>query len=307
MTVAASRDIPSEVKRALRVESGFGCCKCGQPFIEYHHIVPFATQPHHRLEDMMALCPIHHHQATVGAADDACQRSWKERPFNIERGFADGQLLIASKVLALEVGTNLLVGRGVRFAVDSEPLLNVRSDGTGRLLLSLSLFDRSDKLRLLVVDNEWLTGEPIPWDLEYGFNSLKLRNTSAGISLAVDARSSPIRVRGEFSKNGQRFQVTPTRLKFGGVAGNVQVQDLGLVGACLTANSRSRVFSFDPVPPLKAAMIVSHADPAERLNMCLTAYEELSRQAGFDASGPCLCGSGSICRECCFRENEVGR
>jgi hypothetical protein len=33
-----NREIPSEIKRQLRQEAGFGCCICGIPIIEYHHI-----------------------------------------------------------------------------------------------------------------------------------------------------------------------------------------------------------------------------------------------------------------------------
>ena len=31
--------IPEIVKRQVRQEAGFGCCKCGNPIFEYHHII----------------------------------------------------------------------------------------------------------------------------------------------------------------------------------------------------------------------------------------------------------------------------
>lgn len=49
--------MPLPVKRKLRQEAGFGCCKCGRPIIEYHHIIPYSNDdPHFRVEDMMCLC-----------------------------------------------------------------------------------------------------------------------------------------------------------------------------------------------------------------------------------------------------------
>lgn len=51
-----TRTIPEAVMRQLRQEVGFGCAKCGHPYIEYHHIVPFSEEAHHRPEDMMAVC-----------------------------------------------------------------------------------------------------------------------------------------------------------------------------------------------------------------------------------------------------------
>jgi len=31
-------DRPEELERQLRREAGFGCCFCGNPIIQYHHI-----------------------------------------------------------------------------------------------------------------------------------------------------------------------------------------------------------------------------------------------------------------------------
>jgi 5-methylcytosine-specific restriction endonuclease McrA len=59
------REPPAHVKRQLRQEAGFGCCVCGYPFYEYHHIREFALDSHHDPKDMMVLCPNHHHQATL--------------------------------------------------------------------------------------------------------------------------------------------------------------------------------------------------------------------------------------------------
>lgn len=47
---------PADVERKLRQEAGFGCARCGHPYIEYHHIIPYAEEPHFRAEDMIALC-----------------------------------------------------------------------------------------------------------------------------------------------------------------------------------------------------------------------------------------------------------
>lgn len=35
---------PETVKRVLRQEAGFGCCKCGLLIYEYHHIVEYTTE-----------------------------------------------------------------------------------------------------------------------------------------------------------------------------------------------------------------------------------------------------------------------
>lgn len=70
-------DVPLPVKRQLRQEAGFGCCVCGLPIIQYHHIIPRAIEEHNRPEDMMIFCPNHHDAATKGAMTESQQRSYK--------------------------------------------------------------------------------------------------------------------------------------------------------------------------------------------------------------------------------------
>ncbi len=36
-----SPSTPLLIKRQLRQEAGFGCCKCGKPIIQYHYIIPY--------------------------------------------------------------------------------------------------------------------------------------------------------------------------------------------------------------------------------------------------------------------------
>src|SRR5450755_2216738 len=86
MTVEPRKSLPAAVARQLRQEAGFGCCKCGTPILQYHHIVEWAEEEHFRPEDMMVLCPLHHDQATKGAMPAIEQRQMKSAPHNIQRG-----------------------------------------------------------------------------------------------------------------------------------------------------------------------------------------------------------------------------
>ena len=137
--MAVSRDIPEPVKLQLRKQAGFGCCVCGHPFYEYQHIKPFSIEPHHNPRDMMVLCPNHHHQATVGGLNESQQRRYKKNPFNIRRGYADGQMIISSRLIALQLGTNQFVGAGFKLMVDGSQVgylsysggLGTTSGGTG--------------------------------------------------------------------------------------------------------------------------------------------------------------------------------
>lgn len=98
-------DIPEDVKRRLRQEAGCGCCKCGLPMIQYHRIIPREVEDHNRPEDMMVLCPNHHWEVTSGAMLEDEQRNYKAHPFNMDRGYVDGQLTINQSYCAIAVGS----------------------------------------------------------------------------------------------------------------------------------------------------------------------------------------------------------
>jgi len=294
----ANRDIPDPVKRQLRQEAGFGCCVCGHPFIEYHHVVPFAVSGAHNPDDMIVLCPIHHHQCTVEALDVEEQRKVKTNPFNRARGFADGQLVSSSRIIAVEAGSNQFIGAGFKFVVDGEPLLSLKTDIAGRLLLSVRLYDPDDGLLLLISDNEWISGDPLPWDIEFGYNVLTLRRAERKVSLEINARSAPVTIAGELWRKRQNFSLRRDSLKFNGVIKDSGLINLGLVGQSLVVDTVNATFSIVPDTRLKVGMIVSWPDPVERLQKGIEAYNKLCREVKIGMNELCPCGSGRKVKHC---------
>jgi len=96
---------PASVERQLRQEAGFGCAKCGHPYIEYHHIIPFAEEQHFRPKDMVALCGNCHPAISKLGRDK--QYEIKQAPFNIEREMFQGALVYDKRHLLFRVGGNL--------------------------------------------------------------------------------------------------------------------------------------------------------------------------------------------------------
>ena len=293
------RDIPEPLKRQLRQEAGFGCCACGYPFIEYHHIIPFSKLHEHNPDNMIALCPIHHHQGDIGAIDEVHQRHWKREPYNIFRGFANGQLLVKDKILAVEIGTNFFVGAGFKFLVNDEPLLQMRADEDGRLLISLDLYDEDNNQLLSVVDNEWIIGDPLPWDFEFLENVLKLRLKERDVRIVLDARSIPFKISGTFWRNRQNFAINAEELVFNGVLKGIGFAYLGLVALTLKVDIPKAQFSIVPDLRLGKGMFVSWADPGQRLIKSIEAYKELLHHSNIGRNEPCPCGSGKKLKRCC--------
>jgi hypothetical protein len=271
--------IPEPVKRELRQEAGFGCCKCGNPIFEYHHIVPRSEDP----QDLMIFCPLCHHEATVGAMPEGEQRSHKSRPFNIANGYVEGKLRINQSVPAIAAGSVQFVGDGAFLVVDQEELISLSLDASGRLELSVELYDREDQLLALVERNEWISGDPLPWDLESGFQWIKLRWKLGDIALQIDARNFPIEIRGDLWRKGQNFQISRDWVRFNGVLQHIAVGNLCFVGFRLVADTASKCFKIQPDPRFGKGVIVSWPDIPERVRRGLECWGQLKvaeRQPG---------------------------
>ena len=161
--------IPEPVKRQVRQEAGFGCCECGKPIYQYHHIVRESENP----QEIMLLCPNHHTEATEGAMLEEEQRHYKTHPFNIENGFVEGTLKVNQITPAVLIATNTF-GDGDFFIVDDESLLSIEIY-EGKLELSMKLYDENDNLLAEIERNEWISGDPLPWDIESRYQWLRIR------------------------------------------------------------------------------------------------------------------------------------
>lgn len=147
--MSKTNNISSPIKRKLRQEAGFGCCKCGNPIIEYHHIVQGSANP----DDIMTLCPICHHEATVDAMKEKEQRSHKLNPYNLKRGYAQGKLKINESTPVLNIGSNQFIGEGDFLSVDDESLLSLKINSE-ILEISLKVYDENDNLIANIEKNE---------------------------------------------------------------------------------------------------------------------------------------------------------
>jgi hypothetical protein len=264
-------DIPEPVKRQVRQQAGFGCCKCGLPIIEYHHIVKNSENP----EDIMLLCPLHHHEATSSAMLVEEQRHFKANPYNIKKGYVEGQLKINQKVPVITLGNNQFVGDGNFIVIDGENLLSIEINDN-KLELSMKLYDRNDKLVAEVNHNEWVSGDPLPWDLESRFQWIRIKRKLRDIQLEIDATKYPIDIRADMWRKGQNFQLNPNILMFNGVVKESGLRDLALVALRLNVDTSKQTFSIEPDPRFGKGNLVSNAILVERVKEALRAWELLT-------------------------------
>jgi len=210
--MASRPPVPAEVQQILRAEAFFGCCRCGFPIYEYHHIVPYETEHHFRPEDMMLLCPNCHDMATKGSLKEPKQRQFKEQPFNRKHGYAKGKLWVDAPGGTILLSSTNLVGQGCFVSVGPTCLVRIEVGDEGNLELYLALYDKTDKLLIDVDRNEWKTGDPTFWDLEADHQFLKLRSKPYDVLLEINAKESPLRVRAQLWYHGTRIDCKPSRI-----------------------------------------------------------------------------------------------
>ncbi len=56
-----------------------------------------------------------------------------------------------------------------------------------------------------IENNEWISGDHMPWDLESSFQWLKIRHRLRNIALEIDAKKTPIEIRADLMAKESKF------------------------------------------------------------------------------------------------------
>lgn len=208
--------MPSEVKRHLRQEAGFGCCRCGHPFIQYHHIVPWAEDQHFRPDDMMVLCGQCHPLCTTNAIPQKDQRAFKARPKNIVDNMTRGMLFVNTTELSVNLGGGKAVETPNLLVLSGDAVLSAKKDAEhGRVLISANIHDKSGKSVAVLRDNEWWMDPSDIWDFEsYPLHSI-IRLAPREIAFSVDVRNDEVNLQGRWFHQGMPVEFTPKQAKIG--------------------------------------------------------------------------------------------
>lgn len=161
-----NRTPPSEVRRALRREVGFGCPVdgCGNPYLYWHHFdPPWHQREHHDPAGMVALCGEHHAKADAGAFTkeqlhalkaDASQAREISGRFNWMR----------QRLLAV-VGGNFYYETPNPVVLQEVPIVAFSRDESEHWLLNVNMPTIAREPRLQIEENFWLS-RGAPEDIE---------------------------------------------------------------------------------------------------------------------------------------------
>ena len=209
----SERVIPNQIKRQLRQEADFGCCKCGIPILEYHHIIPWHKVKKHNPRDMMVLCPNCHHSIDSYSIEN--QRKFKDNPFNLDNPKIAGSLIIPQGICVIDTGAIKFLGDGPVIVSKEISFLEFYVNESNILELSLILYNENNDLLLKIVKNEWIQGDIKVWDIEFSSKSkkLNLREKKGKINLSINANSFHVQIQGAFWVHGKLITLNKQGIK----------------------------------------------------------------------------------------------
>jgi hypothetical protein len=205
--------LPADVARQLRQEAGFGCAKCGHPYVQYHHIIPYAEEAHFRCEDMIALCGNCHPAMALQGRDR--QNDLKSSPYNVKKGIFNGALQYDKRDLVFKVGGNWYENTPTIIQYRGTPIISCRTY-EGQALVSLNLLDERDNIIFSVVDNDVSFRISDFWDFEYGHNFAIARFGAGDIALKMDFRGVDSTIEGNFWLGGKSVKLNKDATTFPG-------------------------------------------------------------------------------------------
>lgn len=236
----------------------------------------------------MLLCLEHHDEATNNVLDEHAQREAKVNPYNIVHGNAKGLLRVKQANSYVDLG-------GAKFLTDGGDLLKYKNEtiiftsisDDQNLLISLKLYDESDNLLAEIIDNEWISYTPLPWDIEYKYQKLHIRSAPRQIAVSIDCRSEPIKIRGKIWRNKHLIEFRENEIEYNGAlfmgGGNVE-------GAYITFGGGGLALS-----PLRDSITITNS------SVVTQPKQHPKYRLGKEIAGktPCPCGSGKKYKRCC--------
>jgi hypothetical protein len=70
----------------------------------------------------------------------------------------------------------------------------------------MKLYSEQGNLLLRIVRNEWVSGDPLPWDIQAGWQELTIRERHGRISLSLKAKETPAELNAKFWYNSKLIE-----------------------------------------------------------------------------------------------------
>ncbi len=183
-----SRNIPSETKRKIRKECGFGCVVCGGAIYEYEHIEPeFANAKAHEVDKIALLCGSCHLKVTKGLWSKEKISEHRKNPFSFEHG--DSRYLMDISVrnkFHISLGKCVFIDTTNLIEIDNKVILKIlppEIKNTPPRIIA-NFFDQHGNEVASIDNNEWI-GNVTAFDIEFIGSEISIRSKKYEIDLKI--------------------------------------------------------------------------------------------------------------------------
>ena len=183
-----SRDIPAEVKRAVRQRCGFGCVLCAEAVFEYEHFDPeFTRARRHDASGITLLCPTCHARKTRNLLSARRVRDGNENPAALGRRYAYSEVEGTPLRPFIKLAGITLRNCETPLQIGGLPVLQIEDAEAmgGPYLLTASFFNSIGQPSLFIRRNEWQVLAD-SWDVEVVGASVTVRNGPGEIALRLN-------------------------------------------------------------------------------------------------------------------------
>lgn len=173
-----SRNIPSDIKRAVRQRCGFGCVICGKGIVQYDHFSPeFADATEHRAEGITLLCGNCHDKKNRRLLTNDQVARMNAKPYCLQNGTAFERFHLSGDQPIVLLGTTEFRDCKVILEVAGERVIwftKPEAEEEG-LQLNARIRDETGKIVFEVLKNEWKVGDGV-WDMDTSGNGIVIRS-----------------------------------------------------------------------------------------------------------------------------------
>ena len=208
-----TRNIPSEVKRAVRQRCRFGCVVCGFGVYDYEHVDPeFKDAREHSEDCIVLLCPSCHAKVTRGQWSKDKIKMASKLPKAAEVGYAKEFFDFTGNHPEVILGGNTLRNCRVPIMVHGVPLISISppEDVGAPFQLSANFSDGFGAPTLSIEKNEWRVWSD-NWDVEVKGPCITIvsRNRESSLRLRALPPNALAVEQLEMSLGAYRFYCTP--------------------------------------------------------------------------------------------------
>lgn len=192
------RNIPQNIKEAVRKRDRFGCIICGIPVIEFDHVdPPFKDARSHDKDAIVCLCPNCHAKKSKGFISAEFLKKAMAAPFNSNKQYINYRLFDGATLSPrIFIGQNELHEIGEAIQIYGNHILGFSTNrfDTEKFFMSLNLCDQY-KRKIISIEEDELIFKSDMYDFEINGTKISAANRECEFNLEFLLKDGAIHIR----------------------------------------------------------------------------------------------------------------